>query len=107
MRSELWKEFENRPQNMKIVDEDFAPNRNYERDAYNGIHILWNPRTVNGMDNSPRMKEMFVELENMIENNFGAERRAKKEVRAYKGTTKKWQVLDDAVYDKDQIEKLQ
>lgn len=25
----------------------------------------------------------------------------------YKGTTKKWQILDDAVFDRDQIEKLQ
>ena len=28
-------------------------------------------------------------------------------MKLYKGTTKKWQVLDDAVFDRDQIEKLQ
>lgn len=51
------------------------------------------------------MKEVFVELERIAMDNF------KKEihdgyVHAYKGTTKKWQVLDDDCFDRDQIEKL-
>jgi hypothetical protein len=53
------------------------------------------------------MKEMFVELEYWIEEVVGAQRRAEGKVATYKGTPKKWQILDDAVYDRDQIEKLQ
>jgi hypothetical protein len=42
------------------------------------------------MDNSPRMKEMFVELEYWIEEVIGKKLVINKEVKAYKGTTKKW-----------------
>lgn len=53
------------------------------------------------------MKEMFVELEYWIEEVVGKARIEKGGVAAYKGTPKKWQILDDAVYDRDQVEKLQ
>ena len=53
------------------------------------------------------MKEMFVELEWWIEEVVGKARIENKQVAAYKGTAKKWQILDDAVFDRDQIEKLQ
>lgn len=58
------------------------------------------------MENSPRMKEMFVDLEYWIEDVYGLQRRTTGQVEAYKGTTKKWQVLDDECFDRDQIEKL-
>lgn len=51
---------------------------------------MFNNRTVTGMDNSPRMKEMFVELEYWIEEVIGKPRVLNKQVGAYKGTTKKW-----------------
>ena len=53
------------------------------------------------------MKEMFVELEFWIEDVVGKQRMDEGKVAAYKGSPKKWQILDDAVYDKDQIAKLQ
>lgn len=59
------------------------------------------------MDSNPRMKEMFIELEQMIEEGFGAHRQVTKQVKTYKGTTKKWQILDDECFSRDQIEKLQ
>ena len=59
------------------------------------------------MENDTRTKEMFVELEYMIEENIGKPRTIKMQVDAYKGTTKKWQVLDDDCFDRDQIEKMQ
>jgi len=42
------------------------------------------------MENSPRMKECFVDLEYWIEEVYGAQRIKEKKVDAYKGTTKKW-----------------
>lgn len=42
------------------------------------------------MENSPRMKEMFVDLEYWIEDVYGLQRRTTKQVETYKGTTKKW-----------------
>lgn len=59
------------------------------------------------MENSPRMKEMFVELEWWIEQAIGLPRIQTKQMKMYKGTTKKWQILDDAAFSKEQIDKLQ
>ena len=53
------------------------------------------------MENSPRMKEMFVDLEYWIEDVYGLQRRTTGQVAVYKGTTKKWQVLDDDCFDRD------
>ena len=70
-------------------------------DAYNEQNMTWMNRGFSGMENAPRMKEMFVELEYWIEDVIGADQIAKQEVKLYKGTPKKWQILDDAVYDRD------
>lgn len=59
------------------------------------------------MENSPRMKEMFVELEHWIEDVIGKPQILAKQADAYKGQPKKWQLLDDACFSRDQIEKLQ
>ena len=50
---------------------------------------------------------MFVELEYLIENHIGYNRIQFKEMDMYKGTVKKWQVLDDHAFDRDQVEKMQ
>jgi len=50
---------------------------------------------------------MFVELEYWITDIIGAKQIATKQIQFYKGTPKKWQVLDDAAHDRDQIEKMQ
>jgi hypothetical protein len=91
---------------MEILRNDFAPGQHDYADDYNQINVKWNPRTFGGLDSNPRMKEMFVELESMIEDNLGKPRTLKMEVDAYKGTTKKWQVLDDDCFDRDQISKI-
>jgi hypothetical protein len=59
------------------------------------------------MENSPRMKEMFVELEYWIEEVIGKPQIESAQADAYKGQPKKWQVLDDACFSRDQIELLQ
>lgn len=53
------------------------------------------------MESDPRMKSIFVELEMWIEDVIGAQQIADKEVQMYKGTVKKWQVLDDSEHDRD------
>jgi hypothetical protein len=107
MRNEIWKEMESRPEQMNILRRDYAPTQHDYNDSYNQVNALWHTRGVTGLDNNPRMKEMFVEMENMIENNIGVPQIKNKQMKMYKGTTKKWQILDDAVYTRDQIEKLQ
>ena len=49
---------------------------------------------------------MFVELEYWIEEVIGAPQIAAGKIKTYKGEPKKWQILDDDVFDRDQIEKL-
>lgn len=50
---------------------------------------------------------MIVELEYFIEEHVGAQRIQTKKMDMLKGTPKKWQILDDKSFDRDQIEKLQ
>jgi len=63
--------------------------------------MSWRERGVTGMENNPRMKEMFVEMEYWIEEVIGKQRITEKKVKAYKGTPKKWQILDDECFDRD------
>ena len=58
------------------------------------------------MDADAHSRSVAVELEKMIEE-FGAENIETGKVNMYKGTVKKWQVLDDEEHDPEQIEKLQ
>jgi len=76
-------------------------------DDYHQIQCNWRPRGVTGIENSPRMKEMFVETEYMIEEMVGKHQIVEGKIHPYKGTTKKWQILDDDCFDRDQIEKMQ
>ena len=107
MRQKLWDNFDDRREQMKVLRTHFAPTQGCLNDSYNQINQTFNNRGATGMENSPRMKEMFVELEDFIENNIGLPQRTSKELKLYKGTAKKWQILDEACFDRDQIEKLQ
>lgn len=69
---------------------DFAPGQQDYDDDYNQINVQWNNRGVTGMENSPRMKEMFVELEWWIEEVIGKSQIEAKKIDTYKGTPKKW-----------------
>jgi len=42
-----------------------------------------------------------------IEDIIGEQQIREKKINMYKGTVKKWQVLDDLAFDRDQVEKLQ
>lgn len=72
----------------------------YEHD-YNPVFVQWRDRGANGWLNEPRAREVFVELEWWIEDCIGAKQIAEKKMDFYKGTPKKWQVLDDDAFDRD------
>jgi len=76
-------------------------------DDYNQTNVQWRNRGVTGFENNHRMKSMFVDSEYMIEELIGKHQITQGKVMPYKGTTKKWQVLDDDCFDRDQIEKMQ
>ena len=70
---------------------DFAPAGQGDLDnVYNQPQQVWANRGVTGMENSPRMKEMFVDLEYWIEDVYGLQRRTTGQVETYKGTPKAW-----------------
>jgi S-DNA-T family DNA segregation ATPase FtsK/SpoIIIE len=58
-------------------------------------------------DADPILREITVELEYMIENVIGYNRIQNKQMNMLKGTPKKWQILDDTAFDREQVEKLQ
>ena len=47
--------------------DDECPQVGDYNDDYNQTNMAWRPRGVTGFENNPRMKEMFVESEYMIE----------------------------------------
>lgn len=53
------------------------------------------------------MKNTCIEFEYWIEEVIGERRIREEKFKMYKGQVKKWQVLDDNVHDRDQIELIQ
>ena len=88
----------------KLHDE--APGIGDYDDDYHQLQSSWRLRGVTGFENNPRMKEMFVESEYMIEELVGKNQIVEGKIHPYKGTTKKWQILDDDCFDRDQIERM-
>lgn len=78
------------------LDQDYYPRQ-----------FLWRERGVYGFENDPVMREIFVELEYMVEEVIGYNRIKDKKMKMLKGTPKKWQVLDDKAFDREQVEKMQ
>ena len=76
-------------------------------DEYEPRNCLWRERGWNVFESDPVYKELFVELEWIIEEVVGEQRIKAKNMKMLKGTPKKWQILDDKVYDRGEIEKLQ
>jgi len=100
-RDLLWKHWEVAPERAAWVRDCLAPGQHDYEDDYHPKHDVFRPRGATGFEGQPRMREMFLELEWWIEEVVGKQRRLEGGVKAYKGTPKKWQVLDDAIFDKD------
>lgn len=104
---ELWSAFEAQPKIMGTMSRDYAP-YNWDLDQdYFPRQFLWRERGVYGLENDAVLKEIFVELEYMIENVIGYNRIQEKKMDMLKGTPKKWQVLDDKAFDREEVEKMQ
>lgn len=64
-------------------------------------------KDYSGIANDWRSRSTLMELEYWIEDVLGEERIRTKKFKMYKGQVKKWQILEDGVHDRDQIEMLQ
>lgn len=106
-KDEIWKAFDLQPKVMGTVCEDFAPYHWDLDQDYFPRQQIWRERGATGFENDPLFREIFVELEYMIENIIGYERIKTKKMDMLKGTPKKWQILDDNAFDREQIEKIQ
>jgi len=106
-RDLLWDTWAAAPERQAWVRDSHAPGQFDFEDDYHPKHDVYRPRGATGFEGQTRAKEMFIELEWWIEEVVGKQRRLQGGVKAYKGTPKKWQVLDDAVFDADQVAKLQ
>jgi hypothetical protein len=69
--------------------------------------VQWRERDATGFGWEPRYKHMFIDFESMIEDFIGAKRISEKKMDMYKGTLKKWQILDEKTFDPEQIAKMQ
>jgi len=76
-------------------------------DIYFPTTLLFYERGANLIHNEKRLQHMYLELEYYITDVLGKERIETKQMDMYKGTVKKWQVLDDEQFSRDQIEKVQ
>ena len=103
----LWDSFERGPENLKHIIENVSPYLGDLDNDYHPVYVDYNPRGFSGFENDARSKQIFVELEYWIENIIGAKQIKEKKIQMYKGTVKKWQILDDSTIDRDQIERLQ
>ena len=80
---------------------------NHGEDDYSPQFFMFRDRGVTGIEHEPQMKQVYLELEHLIEDVFAAKRIREKKMEVYKGTVKKWQVLDDAVVDREQVRLMQ
>lgn len=98
------------PEHMREARRDrfnYALYPNAMDDVYNPKFLACWERTVNYIENDARMKTTYHEIEYFIENVIGKERIDTKEMEMYRGQLKKWQVLDDDAFSREQIEKVQ
>lgn len=103
----MWAAFENTPNIMDKLSHDYNSYSNDLDQDYFPKQQLWRERGFSGFENDPIYREIFVELEYLIEDVIGYHRIAEKKMDMYKGNTKKWQILDDKAFDREEIVKLQ
>ena len=106
-QSELWTAFESQPKIMNYMAHDYAPYQWDLEQDYHPRQFMWRERGFTGFESDPIMKEIFIELEYIIEEVVGYSRIQDKKMDMLKGTPKKWQVLDDRAFDREEVEKLQ
>jgi hypothetical protein len=71
-KEELWNLFESYPKITQAIKRDFAPYNFDLEDEYKPNHFIWRERGATGFENDPIMREIFVDLEYLIEEVIGA-----------------------------------
>jgi len=89
-KEELWKEFEMCP----TIGEAIASNHNNTAfdldDDYFPYQVQFRERGADPHQSEPLLRELFVSMEHLIEEEYGADRIKEKKMGMYKGTVKKW-----------------
>lgn len=107
MSAALWGEFERDAETRRLTARDYSNYMTPFDHDYKPVFTQWRDRGANGFLNDAKTREIFVELEYWIEDLIGAKQIAEKKKDFYRGTPKKWQVLDDLAFDREQVEKMQ
>ena len=76
----LWETFEQGRESQDWHIENISPYLGDLEADYNQVFIDYNPRGYSGFENDARTKQIFVELENWIENLIGAKQIKDKQI---------------------------
>jgi hypothetical protein len=104
--NELWAAFEAQPKIMQVMAREYTPYQLDLDDEYDQKNQQFRERGAMAFDEQPIMREITLELEYMIEEVIGYNRIKDKKMKMLKGTPKKWQVLDDKAFDREEVEKM-
>lgn len=76
-------------------------------DVYDPKMLVFYERGVTETGADPIIQDTFLGLEDQLENEVGRERIETQQMHMYKGEVKKWQVLDEQQFGREEIDKLQ
>ena len=105
-RAKIWEACEGPKKQHEIDQIDRNQTDHWLEDAYKPSH-LGNFERGTGMENLDTIKQIFVEMEHILENEYAPELRKSGYMDMYKGTLKSWQVLDDDGHLPEEIKKIQ
>ena len=92
---------------FETLCEDFVHLSPTYEDIYTPAYIKFHPRSASPIANDKRMQTAFLNMQWLFEEVIEKQHIESKEMKMYKGNTKKWQILCDQAFARDQIEKIQ
>ena len=107
MFDQIWEANEQRAADVFYDMNNFAPGQHDIDHDYNHVQQLQMDRDYTGMESDARMRMIQNEFELIATEQIGKKQIEDGQIKMYKGTLKKWQVLDDDAHDPEQIVKLQ
>jgi|EP00353_Schmidingerella_taraikaensis_P011012 hypothetical protein len=107
--NEIWAEQEAEADKIRLMTRDYAQGHWDLDEEYDQVTFIVGgyDKDYSGISNDWRMRQLVTEYEYWIEDVIGEKRIREQKFKMYKGTVKKWQVLDDDAHSRDQIELLQ
>ena len=105
---DIWAEQEADADVMRVLTRDFTHSHWDLDEEYDQVTFMVGgyDKDYSGISNDARMRQICTEYEYWIEEVIGEKRIREQKFKMYKGTVKKWQVLDDDAFDRDQVELL-